>query len=76
MWALLIMLVAVAPMGWAGDFHLESAGARFGFSGWNGGSELYQAEGLVNWDLPWGWDLGREFWLQSRLDASAGRLSA
>ena len=36
--------------------------------------DFHQAELFGNWNLPWGWDLGKEWHLQSRLDLSAGWL--
>ena len=55
---------------------LESVGVRGGFSAESGSHGFHQAEVFGNWNLPWGWDLGREFHLQSRLDLSAGWLNA
>lgn len=77
------IVVAVCVLGsflpWAGssraeDFRLESAGARGGFSSNRTGKEFYQAEAFGNCNLPWGWDLGGEWHLQSRLDFSVGWL--
>jgi len=59
---------------WGEDFRLESVGARGGLSGNGGRNEFHQAESFANWNLPWGWDLGKEWYLQSRLDVSAGWL--
>ncbi len=64
---------------WAGPaqaegFRLESVGARGGFSSNQSGQEFYQAEAFANWNLPWDWDLGKQWHLQSRLDVSAGWL--
>ena len=52
--------------------HLDSAGARFGFYPTGADRDFHQAEGFVNWDLPWNWDLGSRWRSQSHLDASAG----
>ena|SRR5258708_6001543 len=58
----------------AQEFRLDSAGARYGFPT-DGRSEGFnQAEAFVNWNLPWRWQLGRTWPLQSRLDFSAGWL--
>lgn len=58
----------------AQSVHLESAGARFGFLGRGAGTGFHEAEGFVNWDLPWAWDFGSAWFLQTRLDASMGWL--
>jgi hypothetical protein len=61
----------------AEGFQIESVGARFGTSPSNGASHnFHQAEAFMNWNLPWGWDLGKDWRLQSRLDASAGWLGS
>ena len=54
--------------------HLESVGVRGGFSANNDRHNFNQAEIFGNWNLPWSWDLGKEWRLQSRLDLSAGWL--
>jgi len=66
-------LLWAAP-GRAQEFRMESAGVRGGFSANGGRDEFHQAEFFGNWNLPWGWDLGKEWHLQSRLDLSAGWL--
>jgi lipid A 3-O-deacylase PagL len=71
--ALLIgLLLAVVHGCSAQDILLDSAGGRFGFSAEGAGRYFHQAEAFVNWDLPWNWDLGESWLLQSRLDVSAG----
>jgi hypothetical protein len=55
-------------------FRLESAGARFGFSPTSRAHNFHMVEATVNWDLPWAWDLGARWRLQSRLDVAAGYL--
>jgi hypothetical protein len=72
-WVLIGVFLA-ATAGWAKEFSLESAGARFGFPGNASGEGFNQAEAFVNWNLRWHWDLGRDWHLQSRLDVSAGWL--
>ena len=47
---------------------------RYGISANQGRGEFHQFEAFGNWNLPWGWDLGPEWHLQSRLDLSAGLL--
>ncbi len=53
---------------------MESAGVRGGSSLVDGTSSFKEIVGFVNWNLPWRWDLGKEWRLQSRLDFSAGWL--
>ena len=70
----LLVLLAVPASALGGDVTLESVGVRGGTSANSSGQDFNQAEAAANWKLPWGWDLGRSFYLQSRLDASAGWL--
>jgi len=72
-WAVGCLLLC-AVIGRAEDFRLESVGARVGFPANWSSKDFRQAELFANWNLPWGWDLGKEWWLQSRLDFSAGWL--
>jgi hypothetical protein len=58
----------------AEDFHFDSAGARFGFSAESRSESFHQAEGFANWALPWGWDFGKDWHLQTRFDLAAGWL--
>jgi lipid A 3-O-deacylase len=71
---LTIYLLLWGAVGRAEGFHLESVGARGGISANLTGVSFNQAELFANWNLPWAWDLGREWYLQSRLDFSAGWL--
>src|ERR1035437_5390431 len=78
-WILISALVVGCQLLWAApgraeDFRLESVGARGGVSANEGRDEFHQAELFGNWNLLWGWDLGKEWHLQSRLDLSAGWL--
>ncbi len=50
---------------------LESAGARLGFEA-NSSQEFHQAEGFADWNLPWAWELGPHWRVQTGLDASLG----
>jgi hypothetical protein len=54
---------------------LESVGVRGGFSANTTGQIFNQAEAFANWNLPWRWDLGKEWHLQSQLDLSGGWLT-
>ncbi|MGO8930244.1 MAG: acyloxyacyl hydrolase [Limisphaerales bacterium] len=65
---------AWAGPGRAEEFRVESVGVRGGISANGARNEFHQAEFFGNWNLPWGWDLGKEWHLQSRLDLSAGWL--
>ena len=69
-----LILLAVANLGLAEDFRLESAGGRFGYAASDGASDFHQAEAFADWKLPWGLDLGRQFALGTRLDLSGGWL--
>src|SRR5208337_1432903 len=66
-------LAGILP-GRAQGIRFESAGARFGFAGDSSGEGFHQDEGFVDWSLPWEWNLGRSWLLQSRFDLSVGRL--
>ena len=68
----LICFVLQTGSGRAEGFRLESAGVRGGLSANPARNEFHQVEFFGNWNLPWGWDLGKEWHLQSRLDLSAG----
>jgi len=57
-----------------GEFALDSAGARFGFAIDEGMKPFHQAESFLNCRLPWAWDFGRGFQVQSRVDFSLGWL--
>ncbi len=67
-------LLTWGSLGWAEGFRLESAGVRGGLSANNDRQEFTQAEVFGNWNLPWNWDLGKKWRLQSRLDVSGGWL--
>ena len=58
----------------AGRFSFESAGARFGGGASSSNGDFHQVEAFVDWNLPWRWDLGKKWGLESRLDLSAGWL--
>jgi hypothetical protein len=57
-----------------GAFCFESSGVRGGFGLSGSDANFRQAEAFVDWDLPWGWNLGRNWHVQTRLDFSAGWL--
>jgi len=67
-------LLTWGNIGQAEGIRLESVGARGGFSGNHSGRDFNQAEVFGNLNLPWDWDLGKTWHLQTRLDLSAGWL--
>lgn len=50
------------------------AGLRGGFSSTDFGHRFVQGEAFLYRDLPWGWDLGKQWHLQTRVQFSAGAL--
>lgn len=64
------------PASTNGLFRLESIGVRGGFSANESGAEFNQAEVAANFDLPWRWNAGAEWGLQTRLDLSLGWLGS
>jgi hypothetical protein len=70
-----VALVAWAAGAQAGGLSLESVGARTGFSVRERNTRFYQSEAFADFNLPWHWDLGSEWHLQTRLDLSAGWLT-
>jgi hypothetical protein len=66
--------LAGAGAGRAEGFSLESVGVRGGTTAYFNGQDFTQVEGFLNVNLPWGWNLGKEWHLQSRLDLSVGWL--
>jgi lipid A 3-O-deacylase len=74
-WALMCLLAA-AGASRAQELRFESAGARFGFPANASSRGFLEADAFVNWKLPWAWELGREWRLETRLDLSAGWLGS
>lgn len=72
--SLLVLFVSTASLR-AQNAGFEALGARFGLSA-HAGSDLRQAETFVSHRLPWSWDLGAQFRLQTRLDFSVGWLGS
>jgi hypothetical protein len=73
-WTICCLLTFATAEAWAQGFRLESAGARFAFGAEGSDSDFRQAEAFVDWNLPWQWDLGKDWHLQTRLGLSAGAL--
>lgn len=71
---MIALAVSLPCAGFAQSLRLDSAGVRASFYSSGAGRDFHQAEGFVNWDLPWDWDLGSHWHLGSRLEASAGWL--
>ena len=40
-----------------------------------GSREFYKADAFTNWKLPWGWDLGKQWRLQTGLEITGGWLT-
>jgi hypothetical protein len=59
-------------IGRAEGFYLESVGVRGGISANHSSRYFHEADAFANFNLPWGWELGKEWSLQTRLDVSAG----
>ena len=68
-------LLAGAVASRAEGFSMESVGVRGGFQADKSNWDFYQVEAFGELNLPWGWDLGKEWHLQSRLDLSLGWLN-
>jgi hypothetical protein len=58
----------------AQELRFESAGTRFGFHPDGANAHFYEVDATANWNLPWSWELGSSWRLQSRFDFSAGWL--
>lgn len=69
-----IAFLSVAATGLAADVHDLEFGVRAGTSINNRTDTFRQVEGTINYRLPWRWDIGGNFHVQSRLDFSAGCL--
>ncbi len=68
-------MVSTGARSCAGEFRLESAGARFGIGAGNSAVHFHEAEAFLNTDLPVRANLGRHWSLQLRMDFSAGWLA-
>lgn len=73
-WAVAGLLAGAVAGRAEGVGSLESVGVRGGIPGNDSSRQFNQAEAFGNLNLPWGWDLGKSWHLQSRLDLSAGWL--
>lgn len=69
-----MLSLATGPAALAEGLRLESSGARYAVGASSSAWDFQQAEIFTDLDLPWHWDLGHDFKLQSRLDISAGWL--
>jgi hypothetical protein len=50
----------------------ESSGLRFGVASSGTSINFHQGEAFADWNLPWKWNLGAQWTVQTRLDVSAG----
>lgn len=64
-----VKLGATAKPAKAADF---GVGLRGGFSSTDFGNKFVLGEAFVYRDLPWGWNLGKQWYLQTRLQLTAG----
>ncbi len=64
-----VKLEATAKPAKAADF---GAGLRGGFSSTDFGNKFVLGEAFAYRDLPWGWHLGKQWYLQTRLQLTAG----
>lgn len=69
-----LLLATTCASGFAQSFSFESVGARIGASPTGNGHNFHQVEAFADLNLPWNWDLGDNWRLQSRLDVSLGWL--
>ncbi len=74
--SLLFLAFLTAGTAQAQEFGIESVGVRYGLSSSKHGTQLMEAEGFVDFNLPWRWDLGKDWELQTKLNCDAGWLGA
>ena len=72
--AVLLGLLLLSATARAQQFGVESLGVRGGASLTDSRDNFHQVNLFLNCNLPWGWDLGRRWHLQTRLDFSGGWL--
>ena len=78
-WCLILGALAGVPSalhaaGGQAGMEIESVGVRAGYAGQSETDTFRQAEAFAIWKLPWRWQLGGAWQLQTRLDVSAGWL--
>lgn len=69
-----IVLAASLGAAQAQNTSLESAGTLFGASATSNAHDFHQVDAFLNVSLPWRWDLGKDWFVQTRFDFSAGWL--
>lgn len=72
--AALILLASACGTAWAQEASLESVGTRFGASPTSNAHDFHEVDAFLNVNLPWRWDLGKDWFVQTRFDFSAGWL--
>src|SRR5258708_7437793 len=70
----LAVLLLATVGGAAEEFRLESVGGRFGFSVNHRTRDLYQADAVVAWNLPWVWNPAEHWRMQTRFEVTAGEI--
>ena len=70
--ALLFLALGTGTCAFADDFRLESIGARGGTSFSTTWNSISEGELFADFNLPWRWDLGKEWSLQTKLNTSVG----
>jgi len=65
-------ILLAAASSWAQGFQIESVGLRYGISTSKFGSQMMEGDTFVDFNLPWRWDLGKDWNLQTKLNCSAG----
>jgi hypothetical protein len=67
-----LVLGSLTRDGRAADLLPESCGLRYGLPSSGASLDFHQGEAFADWNLPWKWDLGADWVVQTRLDVAAG----
>jgi hypothetical protein len=73
--AALFLLLAALPVRAADGFSLDSLGGRYGFGANRSSQRFWRTEGFLSVNLPWRWDMGKDFSLRPRWEVAGGWLS-
>ncbi len=71
-WLGVAALAPLRPAAGEDWLRFESAGVRYGVPGNASASDFRQAEAFFNFDLPWKYDLGKDWFMGWRLQTSGG----